>query len=248
MTKRYTNPPLVEALCEFQFDPSTAWDLTLIGLIYDQLKDIFPRREQLQVSLSATVSPEINIQIGTIGTVPLVRFLDNDRKALVQVGQNLLTVNHLQPYTTWENFFPLIEKGFKAYYQTAQPKALQHIGIRYINRINIPRPQIDLANYFRFRPHIPQDLPQEIDSLFMSIGIPLGDTRDILRMQIGTLNPETPDTISLILEIGYVFAKPGEIALHEVLDKVNVAHKHVENAFESCLTDELKLRFGEVIE
>lgn len=248
MTKRYTKPPLVEALCEFQFDPGIAWDLTLIDLIYEQLKDIFPEREQLQVPLNARLSPETNVQIGTIGTVPLVRFLDNDRKALVQVGQNLLTVNHLQPYTTWENFFPFIEKGFKVYYQTAQPKALKHIGIRYINRITIPSAQIDLANYFRFRPLIPQDLPQEIDSLFMNVGIPHEDSKDILRIQVGTLNPETLDTISLILEIGYVFAKPGEIAFQDVPDRMKAAHNHIEHAFESCLTDELKLMFGEVIE
>jgi uncharacterized protein (TIGR04255 family) len=36
MTKRYNNPPIIEALCEFQFDTDVSWDLTLIGLIYDK--------------------------------------------------------------------------------------------------------------------------------------------------------------------------------------------------------------------
>ena len=57
MTKRYTNPPLVEALCEFQFDPSTAWDLTLIGLIYDQLKDIFPEESNFRSPLTLQCHP-----------------------------------------------------------------------------------------------------------------------------------------------------------------------------------------------
>ncbi len=241
MTQRYSNPPLVEALCEFQFDPSNAWNITLIGSIYDQLKESFPRREQLQVAFSGTVAPQTSVQIGaiSIGPMPLVRFLDNERKVLVQIGQNLLTVNHLQPYTAWEDFFPLINKSFDAYYQATHPTALQHLAVRYINRINIPRSKVDFGTYFTFRPLIPPDLPQEMNSLFMNVGLPCGNVQDTLRIQLGTLNPETPDTLSLIFEIGYAFAQPQEIALQDVLDRVNEAHTQVEIAFESCLTERI---------
>ena len=54
--------------------------------------------------------------------------------------------------------------------------------------------------------------------------------------------------IVVIFEISYVFAKPGEIALEDVAKALETAHKHVENAFEFCLTDELKQTFGEVKE
>ena len=77
MPKRYNNPPIVEALCEFQFDEDVPWDLTLIGLIYDKLKDYFPKRQQLQLelALAASAATQTNQQVGTVPMIPLMRFL-----------------------------------------------------------------------------------------------------------------------------------------------------------------------------
>src|SRR6266853_138935 len=111
MTKRYNNPPLVEALCEFQFDADVPWDLTLIGLIYEKLNDLFPKKQQLPLNFAVAVTSQTNEQTGTAPMIPLMRFLDSDEKKLVQIGQDLLTVNHLKPYDSWEEFLPFIEEG-----------------------------------------------------------------------------------------------------------------------------------------
>src|SRR5947209_1779347 len=154
MPKRYNNPPIVEALCEFQFDEDVPWDLTLIGLIYDKLKDYFPKRQQLQLelALAASAATQTNQQVGTVPMIPLMRFLDDDEKKLVQIGQNLLTVNHLKPYDSWNEFLPFIEKGFKIYCEVAKPKGLRHVGIRYIKRIEVPRSNTSLERFLRIRP------------------------------------------------------------------------------------------------
>jgi len=248
MTKKYNNPPIIEALCEFQFDSDIPWDLTVIGLTYDKLKEFLPRKQQLQVNFGIITTSVTSEETGTTPLIPLTRFLDSDEKKLVQIGQNLLTVNHLKPYDSWEEFSPLIEKGFKAYCETANPKGLHHIGLRYINRIEIPKSRANLENLFRLRPLTPPDLPQDIEAFLIGVNLSYEDVKDTLRIQLGTVNPESPDMLVLILEISYIFAKPGEIVLEDVLKRVDVAHKHVENAFESCLTDELKQTFGEVKE
>ena len=46
MGRRYKNPPIVEALCEFEFISSQPWDLTIPGLIYEKVKDEFPDKRQ----------------------------------------------------------------------------------------------------------------------------------------------------------------------------------------------------------
>ena len=248
MSKKYINPPLIEALCEFQFDSESLWDLTLPGLIYEKLKETFPRRQQLQVTLGVANIPEASGQIGIMPMIPLVRFLDDEGKVLVQLGQNLLTVNHLKPYPSWEEFLPLIRKSFTAYLETAHPKKLQHLGIRYINRIEIPSSHINLENYFQFHPVVSKELPQDIDAFFLAVNISYEESKDTLRIQLTTTDSEVPNTLAIILEISYVFAKPGEVALDSVLEGVDTAHKHVERAFESCITDELRQIFGEVKE
>lgn len=247
MTKRYKNPPIIEAICEFHFSSDIPWDLTYIGLIYEKLKESFPKKQQLHINFALTVASDANEQIGTVPMIPLVRFSDSNDKMLIQLGQGLLTVNHLKPYDSWETFLPSIEKGFKAYCEIANPKGLQHINIRYINRIEIPKSN-KLEESFQIRPLIPLGLPSGIESFLIGVNLPYEDEKDTLRLQLGTVNSEAPDMLTLLLEIAYVFAKPEEIALDEVLRRVDVAHKHIEDAFELCLTDELKQTFGEVKE
>ena len=101
---------------------------------------------------------------------------------------------------------------------------------------------------FRFRPLIPLDLPQNIEAFLIGVNLPYENAKDTLRIQIGTVNPDAPDMFVVVLEISYIFAKPEEIALKDVAKALETARKHVENAFEFCLTDELKQTFGEVKE
>ena len=35
------NPPIIEAICEFQLMPDSPWDLTIHGLIYETIKNTF---------------------------------------------------------------------------------------------------------------------------------------------------------------------------------------------------------------
>jgi uncharacterized protein (TIGR04255 family) len=247
MTKRYKNSPIIEAICEFHFSSNMSWDLTFIGLIYEKLKDSFPKKQQLQVNIALATTSDTNEQTGIMPMIPLVRFSDSNEKMLVQLGQSLLTINHLKPYDSWEEFLPSIEKGFKAYCEIANPKGLHHINIRYINRVEIPKSN-KLEDAFQIRPLIPPGLPSNIESFLVGVNLPYEDEKDTLRLQLGTINPEAPDMLTLLLEIAYIFAKPEEIALDDVLKKVDVAHKQIEDAFERCLTDELKQTFGEVKE
>jgi len=247
MAKRYKNPPIIEAICEFHFSSDIPWDLTFIGLIYEKLKASFPKKQQLPVSILVTATSNTNEQIGTVPMIPLVRFSDSNEKTLVQLGQSLLTVNRLKPYDSWEEFLPSIEKGFKAYCEITNAKGLHHINLRYINRIDIPKSN-KLEDSFQIRPLIPLGLPSNIEAFLIGVNLPYESEKDTLRLQLGTINSEAPDMLTLLLEITYVFAKPEEIALDEVLKRIDAAHKHIEDAFELCLTDELKQTFGEVKE
>ena len=217
-------------------------------LFYDKLKALFPKKQQLPLNFAVAVTAQTDEPTGPAPMFPFVRFLDSDEKRLVQIGQNLLTVNHLKPYDSWEQFLPFIQEGFKAYCEIAKPKGLRYLAIRYINRIEIPASNTNLKGLFRIRPYIPSDLPQGIEAFLLGVNLPYEDVKDTVRIQIGSVNPDSPEMLVFILEISYIFAEPREISLEDVLRRVDKAHKYVENVFESCLTDELKQTFGEVKE
>jgi len=247
MGKKYRNPPIMEALCEFQFDPSSPWDLAVPGLVYEKLGDPFRKRRLAKVfEASISGGPEGIEQ--QVKTADRMQFLRDDERALIQVGPNLLAINHLKPYPTWQEFLPLIRQGFDAYLAAANPKGIQRIGLRYINRMEIPGERIELEDYFEFRPFVAPRLPQDFGPFIVGVQIPYEDSSDTLRLQLASATVETPHTVPVMLDLDYFLAQPGRVSPDRVFEWVEVAHSHVEEVFEACITDRLRQMFQEVTE
>lgn len=240
---KYTRPPVIEVVAEFRFVPSAPWDLTVPGLVYERLRGQFPHKRLLKV-LEGEAAAEATGFRQEFRLADRMQFLREDEKAFVQVGPDLLAVNHLAPYPTWEGFRPLIQDALQAYMAVAQPKGLRRIGLRYINRIVIPANPVELADYLNFRPFLGAGLPQRIGDFILGLQSPCGDGRDILRLQLTTDEPATPDSVALFLDLDYFMAHPEAVPLHAVLDWIEIAHLRVQEAFEACITDRLRALFN----
>ena len=250
MSRKYRNPPIVEALCEFRFDPGDPWDLAVPGLVYEELGGAggrFPKRRQaanLEVELTLTDSGAQQ----QVARSERMQFLRGDEKVLVQIGPNLLAVNHLKPYSSWQEFFSLVRDGFETYNKVTKPKGVKRIGVRYINRVEIPEPSIRLEDFLEFRPYMGSNLRQEIAGPFVvGVHIPYEDGRDVLRLQLSSVRKDTPG-MALMLDLDYFLAQPGGVPLGGVLEWNDVAHGRVEEVFEACITDRLRQLFDEVVE
>ncbi len=245
MGRKYRNPPIIEALCEFRFEPSAPWDLAIPGLVYEKVRDTFPQRRQVKV-LEANISGGPDGIEQQIKRADRMQFLREDEKALIQVDRDLLAVNHLKPYPTWQEFLPLIQQGFDAYCQIANPKGILRIGLRYINRIEVPGQRIELEDYLEFRPFVGSKLPQDFGSFIVGIQVPYERSRDILRLQLTNAATQTPSLVAAVLDLDYFLAQPNQVGIDNVFEWVELAHTHVEEAFEACITDRLRQMFEEV--
>src|SRR5207248_2240788 len=118
----YKNPPIIEVLCEFQFEQDSPWDLAIPGIIYDRVQKSFPiRRQAARITIELSAQGEAGPQLSS---KTLTQFWSESEQSLIQVGAYLLSVNHLKPYPSWEKFLPLIEEGFNAYREVANPKSI----------------------------------------------------------------------------------------------------------------------------
>jgi len=247
MGKKYKNPPIVEAICEFRFEPDSPWDLVMPGLIYEKVRDTFGKRRQKK-EIGWHIEPKVESIVQRVQTRDLMQFLREDESALAQVGPHLLSVNHLKPYRSWQEFLPLIRKGFEAYCEVVEPTNIQRIGLRYVNRIEIPHPRVELEDYFEFYPYVGSNLPQEHGPFTVGIQVPCEDSRDILKVVLTSANTKTLDTMAFILDLDYFLVQPEKAALDQIFEWVDVAHNHVEDAFEACITDRLGQIFEEVVD
>jgi uncharacterized protein (TIGR04255 family) len=244
MGKKYKNPPIIEAVCEFRFEPGSPWDLAVPGLVYEKIRDSFPKRHPVR-EVEFGVIPSASGVEQQVKTIDQIRFLREDEKAFIRVGPDQLAVHHLKPYPSWQEFQPLIMKGFNAYSDAATPKSIQRIGLRYINRIEISGERVKIEDYFQFYPFVGHKLPQEFGPFIVGIEAPYEDSKDMLRVLLTSVRSSAPSTISVLLDLDYFLAKPGAVALDKISEWINVAHDHVEEVFEACITDPLRKIFEE---
>lgn len=243
MTKLYQNSPISEVVCEFQFGQDTSWDLTIPGLLYEKVQEIFPKRSQAtSISMDILINQE---NVGQrIGSAPIMRFSTADDHFLMQVGAYLLSVNHLKPYSSWQTFLPLIEKSFSAYRAVATPKSIHRLGLRYVNIIEISKQNLTLDDYFEFLPSIGSHLPAITGPFLLGVQFPFENTRDVAKVQLSSLSGIGTSTTSILLDIDYFLAQPEVIEPDISISWFNNAHTHVEEIFEACITDSLRDLFG----
>ena len=152
MGRKYANPPLIEAACELKLPPDSKWDLTIPGMIYEKVKNDFPNREtRLAQEIEFVQTPQGMGQ--RLNVDQRAFFISQDGKVLSpnrvsSFGRRVA----LKPYPTWNGFKPKIEEVYAALGDIVKPKGLQRIGLRYINRIEVPSKSFRLDKYFEFRP------------------------------------------------------------------------------------------------
>lgn len=245
MSKKYKNPPIVEALCEFFFTPSQPWDMTIPGLFYEKIKNDFPEKQQ-QISFGVGFSPSEGKIEQKFEMIQRIQFFRTDKTALVQVAPDLLVINHLKPYPTWNIYKPIIFNNLEIYKNIAKPKGFNRIGLRYINKMDFEIIPVKLEDYFNYYPFVPPDLPQEHETFNVNIEIPDEDKRDRLLLTLRSIIPDKPNIISLILELYYILARPEGISMEEISALVENAHTNIEKVFEACITDKCRELFEEV--
>ncbi len=244
MGRQYTDPPVVEAICEFKLARDTHWDMTVPGLLYERIKDSFPQKEQRIVQeVELVQSPSEGLQ-QQIRTSERMLLFSEDKKSLVQLGPRLLVINVLKPYPSWKKFRELIETAWSSLLKVVDVRTLDRIGLRYINEIRLPKKDAGLNEYFNFYPYIGSGLPQTMDTFVVRVESPYAGGRDRSRLQLSTAS-DFRETKSVILDIDYFLVDQSSISPEEALGWVEEAHSHVEEIFEGCITDSLREKFGE---
>lgn len=245
MSIKYENPPLVEAVCDFRLTPDTPWDLAVPGLFYERVKDIFPQREQRFVHETELVQGPEGLQ-QQIRTTERFMLFTEDRKTLIQLGSRLLAVNVLRPYPTWHGFKSRIERAWETLRDILEVRGLQRIDLHYINRIELPVPEVELKEYFDFFPFVGPRLPQKMSSFIVGSEFLYEEGRDRCLVQLVPTQTTSGAKSAFILDINYYLAQPRAVEVTDVLDWVEKAHSRLEEVFEGCITDNLRKLFTEV--
>jgi uncharacterized protein (TIGR04255 family) len=243
--RRYNNPPVVEAFCEVYFTGSR-WDPTIPGLFYEKVRKDFPQK-----SLMEQIGIEAQIGFGQAGfrRVPVesrMRFAREDNSQLVQLARDLLVVNQLPPYPHYELWRAVVLSTIDVYRQLACPEGIAQLGMRYINRINVLSPGIQMEHYFRVYPELPEELGPAHGPFMLQLVMSPVCPGHQLTLTLGSSPPEQPGSLSCLLDLYDVVVVGGRSAFEEVQCLLDEAHVNLVHTFENTIADASRKLFEEI--
>ena len=243
--RRYRNPPIDEAVCEFHFRPGPDWDLTIPGKLQPALGSEYqgkPRNQQFfDLGLEIRTDERSSLRYGQ-GLSKVLLFTDDEKRA-VGVGPDVLSIHTLRPYqdpeapeeSGWDEFRPRIGTALEAYWSVAEPQGVRRISIRYINRIVIPQSFVRIEDYLHCAPPSVQGLPEHVNS-YMSRTEYLWEEGTRLVLAQGSILSES-DEIGFLLDINAYWETQESVGRAEAMGRTDRLRDIEREAFENVITD-----------
>ena len=117
---------------------------------------------------------------------------------------------------------------------------ITRLGLRYINRIEIPLPFLDFKEYILTTPEIAPGLPQAMTNFFMRMEIP-DQNRDALIILTQTIEPVTEDKkLPLIFDIDVIRAGMFDVKGEGIWNNFEELRNLKNEVFFKSLTDKAK--------
>ena len=249
--RRYKNPPIEEAVCEFRFGPRQDWDPTIPGKLQNVLGNQYAgkAREQrvVEIGLETHKDKPTNLRYGE--GMAKIQLVTENGKRMVGVGQDVLTVHMLRPYHDplrsdqggWEEFQPRISEALDAYWEVVKPGGVCRIGIRYINKIVIPQETVEVEDYLKCAlPRVP-GLPDRLNGFISRIDSVYED--DVRLVLSQGLLQTPPGQEGFLLDLDVIWETTELVKRDEALAKAGDLRDRERTAFETVITDKARELF-----
>ncbi len=185
----FANAPIVEALIDIQVDLPPEVTLSDLAKFQDSVKDRFPiRREQsmmqFQFAAQVGIEPQISQSSGVTGYL----FLSSEREPskAVQARLNGYTFSKFKPYNSWAEFRNEALELWSLYRSITNPVRIRRLGLRTINRIEIPIPFERFEQYLLTLPKIAPGIDGGISEFLVRFVMPQTESDEVAIVTIGT--------------------------------------------------------------
>jgi len=154
--------PIVEAVIDIRAKSSVKLDETLTReFLVNRLENYSYTNSQMEFSHQVTFGNEDVPQQATISAWKGVQYKSDDGKYIAQFNKDGVVCNRLAPYQDWELFSCESLNHWQLFVELAKPEEISRIGLRIINRIELPPGDGRFENYINPAPQSPRgiDLP-----------------------------------------------------------------------------------------
>ena len=203
----YQRPPITEAVIDIQFaTPVSNPDLETLRTL---LVETYPRVET-RLNWNIAIGPG-TVQVGHVPAG--LKMSSADSVDIVVLYPSGITNSRLAPYNGWSNFRDRASRVFSQCMGKVGYRPVKRIGVRYINRLDIPSDIIRIDEWLRLAITLPPSIPSDLTTYGLHVALPLSSNVR-LNLHISTVDSPVLQHGSLLLDIDvYVdYAVPSQYA------------------------------------
>jgi len=239
----FSNPPIVEALMDIRVQLDEKTDIKGLSTLQDPIKERYNQiKEQFIYSGTFKLDKDPAIE----SSKPTIRgfmFNSEKEKKVVQSRIDGFTFSKLKPYENWDIFFSEGQSLFKSYLEIAKPISIFRIGLRFINRIEVPMGFLDFNEYILTNPQIAPGIPQAVSNFFLRVEIPNIDNQSKAIVSVTMDKITSNNKLPLMLDID-VFHEYEYISSPEVMWEKFISLREFKNdIFFNTVTEKCKELF-----
>jgi uncharacterized protein (TIGR04255 family) len=238
--KQYLRPPITEAVVELRFEPSIP--AGVLKKLSSRFAKSYPGVQELKnisVKLEIKEQPEPIVDPGRA----FYRRASPDETQLAIISEQSLAISQLAPYPGWREFLARFARDLAIWRDAAGFRRFTRIGLRYINRIDIPMhhlQKIDYEAFLRIYPHLPFD---GIYNYAMNVQLPIENIPCDLTINTATVQPPLYGFGSHLLDLDFGRTIDVPQGIDEIIDFLSILRLRKNEVFEACVTDKARALF-----
>jgi uncharacterized protein (TIGR04255 family) len=240
--------PIIEAVIDIRARVDVPWDVEDIESRLEPLLSDYPNRSKIGSStLTAELQPPSDgghapVLIaaqeyhGWLG----IRADSGDGHLIASFTRDGFALSRLAPYQSWDVFREEALRLWKVFCQIANPPGIQRMGVRFINRLNVPVHDLVFSDYFQGMADTPQGLEMAhfLDQQTLAWHGHPGPPYFVKRIRtFQQPEPQNVDSLALLLDIDAFCHEPCEVSVSTMNERLSALHWLKNHVFFSSLTD-----------
>lgn len=204
--QHYRRAPITEAALDFRVAQSQGFHVSRIEHLSNLLRERYPRQTPVVASaLSITLGTQMpNPQV--VSTPQGYQMRTEDDHRILGALEAGFTFSQLRPYDTWETFRDEAHDLWNMYKESCGTATVSRVGLRYINRIDIPNMPVDPAEFLNVYPGVSRSLAPEPafgkgDGFFLQLQRAQPDITSSMIINVGRVDSQKEHVFSVILDI-----------------------------------------------
>ena len=239
----FSKAPITEVVFDIQAVLPQGFDYRQFEEYHKTLENDFPTKEvAVQYEASIEFKKDEEPAYGTKGGANGFHFKSVDGKKILQFKNSGFTFNKLKPYQNWETFSSEAKKHFEEYIRIAQPIKIIRVGLRYINKLEIPLPIQSLKEYITTVPTFENNVPSNMDEFFMRLVVPYAEDPTVKAIITEAMLKTDPagNVLPIIFDIDVFKEDNFELDIEKIYNTFDTLRNYKNFIFLSSITDKMK--------